>query len=386
MSALHSMTLHEQWKTRAADERYETLAAMFSDARAEYDLSRQFTIDLRRLEAVAAPALGGSTFALAPVGAGAEAVDPALLTHWSFGQLSARIGAPAAYLRSLSPALAAGCINEGMRQHAELEAQIYTFRRPAVDASAGADVRAVVRAATSDRYSRIPDWAILETLGPLVEGGAWAIHSAYPQGDFGGVKTPVAGWRSDRDMTVFLVSKDRIADPSSSEGLSRLIVVRNSEVGAASLTVSLALLRYVCGNCILHGLKVVAEITRRHLGGDILRTWRRQIENTADTYGRMSTSAETDLIARASSRALAASSDDAIALLFGAKVLPKSTINAAIDMASRTEPGNPLSVWNVAQGVTRLSQREAFADARLELDRAVPKILAYADRTDLPRA
>lgn len=165
-----------------------------------------------------------------------------------------------------------------------------------------------------------------------------------------------------------------------------MIVIRNSEVGSASLTVSLALLRYVCGNCILHGLKVIAEIQRRHVGGDIMRTWRRQLETTARTYAAHSTAAEVDLIARANSKALASTTDDAIALLFNARVLAKSTIADAIDLASRTETGNPLSVWNVAQGVTRLSQQTTYADARLELDRAVPKILAYADRTDLPRA
>lgn len=388
MSQLNSLTLHTQWATRPADERYADLPSMLFDARAEFDSSRQFTIDLAKLEAVrvdvpaAGTRPGAYSFGLAPLQTTSGVyvpADPALLTHWSFGQLAARISAPASYLRTLSPALAAGCINEGMRQFGELEAQLYSYRGP----EGG---RAIIRAATSDKYSRIPDWAIIEALIPLVESGQWEIHCAYPQGDFGGELSPVAGWRSDRDMTIFLVSKDRITDPSSTEGLSRLIVIRNSEVGSASLTVSLALLRYVCGNCILHGLKVIAEIQRRHVGGDILRTWRRQIVHTADSYARHSTTAETELIARAHSKALGASTDEAIALLFDARVLAKSTINQAIDMASRTEPGNPLSVWNVAQGVTRLSQFTPYADARIDLDRAVPKILAYADRTDLPRA
>src|SRR5439155_14156253 len=71
---------------------------------------------------------------------------PATFTHWSFGQLSARAGAPADYLRSLPPTLAAQNLNYGLcNRPPEGNAQLLFH----------ADGSLVLRAFTSDKYSRI---------------------------------------------------------------------------------------------------------------------------------------------------------------------------------------------------------------------------------------
>ena len=73
-------------------------------------------------------------------------------------------------------------------------------------------------------------------------------------------------------MFLFLVDGNRdLDDPTdrTQSGLFRGFILRNSDVGAAALTLDVFLCRMVCGNHIIWGFQHVAGFRRRHIGASI---------------------------------------------------------------------------------------------------------------------
>src|SRR5207244_11749579 len=73
-------------------------------------------------------------------------------------------------------------------------------------------------------------------------------------------------------MFLFLVDGNRdLDDPRdrTQSGLFRGFILRNSDVGAAALTLDLFLFRMVCGNHIIWGFQHAAGFRRRHVGASI---------------------------------------------------------------------------------------------------------------------
>src|SRR5436190_13213830 len=135
----------EQWAKRPADETFSTIQAAY-DAALAYRKTTAEKTDVNpaslRVEA--------QDKEVVLVGKGAI---PARLTHWSFGQISARVGAPASYLRQLPATLAVQNLNHGLR------AKFGTTDDPRTDDSvnilAHSNGSLLVRAFTSDKYTRI---------------------------------------------------------------------------------------------------------------------------------------------------------------------------------------------------------------------------------------
>jgi hypothetical protein len=77
-------------------------------------------------------------------------------------------------------------------------------------------------------------------------------------------------------MFLFLVDGNRdLYDPTdaSHAGLFRGFILRNSDVGAAALTLDVFLFRAVCGNHIIWGFQHVVGFRRRHVGASIQEAW-----------------------------------------------------------------------------------------------------------------
>ena len=77
-------------------------------------------------------------------------------------------------------------------------------------------------------------------------------------------------------MFLFLVDGNRsLDDPTdgSQAGLFRGFMLRNSDVGAAALSLDLFLFRAVCANHIIWGFHHVAGFRRRHIGASIHYAW-----------------------------------------------------------------------------------------------------------------
>ena len=90
----------------------------------------------------------------------------------------------------------------------------------------------------------------------MAQHPAWSLPLGYKDGVFGAERVPSGAYLGDRDMFLFLVDGNRdLDDPTdtSHAGLFRGFVLRNSDVGAAALTLDVFLFRAICGNYIIWG-------------------------------------------------------------------------------------------------------------------------------------
>src|SRR5204863_8264475 len=66
-------------------------------------------------------------------------------------------------------------------------------------------------------------------------------------------------------------------------GLFRGFILRNSDVGAAALTLDVFLYRAVCANHLIWGFQHVAGSRRRHVGASIQEAWTTSLDNVRAT-------------------------------------------------------------------------------------------------------
>jgi len=350
---------HRQWAERPADERFRSLPEMHAATLGYRGTAAEATAPYSSLRVEAREQ------DLVLVG---NANVPARLTHWAMGQMSARAGAPAGYLRQLPATLAAQNLNHGLKQLGEGAGSAQLLFHKNGDL--------VVRAATSERYSRIWNHEVIERLLPLLESG-WTLP---PVGmDIG--QGPAHGlYASDHDMFAFLIRDDRRIADGSGGGLARGVFVVNSEVGAAALKVKTFLYRFICGNHIVWSAEQVQALAIRHVGAADQR-FGRQLVGELRRYADSSASDLEAKIESARRFELGPDKDKVLDAVFGRMrgELSRKQLAASYEEVRRhPEDGSPRTAWGLAQGVTRLSQAEPYADTRAKMDRAAGKIVQMA--------
>lgn len=350
---------NQQWSTRPADERFTTLEAMHAACLSYANSAREKSVpwnDLR-VEAV------GQDLSL--IG---RAGVPAQLTHYAFGQLSARIGAPAGYLRALPATLAAQNLNHGLKEKGADSAQLLFHQNGGL----------LLRAATSDKYARLWNHEVIARLMDVaarhsLEPAKATIHRSW------GDPNERALFASDHDMFAFLMSRERAVVDPTGQAMYRGVIAINSEVGAAALKIIGFYFRDVCSNFIIWGAEQIAEISLRHVG-DIRRGWSNaqlSVRRYLDGAASLETAKFSEM-----TRTIAGTKDEVLDKVFGLRIneLSRKAIGEAYDAVVVSEDGAPNTVWGLAQGVTRISQKETFADERHKLDKGAGKLLAAAFR------
>lgn len=350
---------NSQWAKRPADERFQSLEAMHAATKkyAEQATEREVPWSGLRVEA------NGDEI---NVTRGAE---PARLTNFTFGQLSARVGAPAGYLRTLPATLAAQNLNHGLKEKAEGSAQLL------IHANGGL----VLRAATSEKYERIWDHEVLARLIDLAE--ARGMEPARQTFNWGGDAmtqeqidaAPRSLYASDHDMFAFLMSRTSVVVDPTGSALRRGIITVNSEVGDKRLSIMGFLFRDICGNHIIWGAQQIAEINLTHIGR-VRERWNEatiRVRQYLDGAASLDEAAFTQTLLK-----IAGTRDDLIDLLFDKKIGTRKLLASSFEAVKPEQDGDPLSVWGFVQGMTRHSQSVPFADERTEIDRAAGKVLA----------
>jgi hypothetical protein len=230
---------NREWDSRPADERFGSLQDMHRAALAFRDNAAQATVPAKSL--IVRPeddrlVVTGSTGL------------PACLTHFSFGQIASKAGAPAGNLRTLPAKLAAKCINTGLQGlDGDQKSMLLFDRRGALK----------LRGLTSEKYARIWNSDVIERLLKIEAEGPWQPASAAFDGSRG-------LYLGDRDCFAFLVDNNRrIFEKGPAGGLSRGFFMGNSEVGARSIGVATFLYEYVCGNHRVWGASDVKEVSIR---------------------------------------------------------------------------------------------------------------------------
>jgi hypothetical protein len=383
---------HNQWKIRPYDERFESLQAL-------YDATKNYAASAREskvpVATIRTEAVEGNVQLV-----GRENV-PALLTHWAFGQLSARIGAPASYLRELPATLACQNLNHGLAKYAD--------RSDVANLLFHQNDGLLLRAFTSDEYARIWNWEVTQRLLGL-ESQGWT--PARPDKRFDGGDPAIcqvcngvghavgessrgfdmavpcvtckgtgkalpALYASDHDMFAFVRNQNAvIREPGNPGGLQRGVIVQNSEVGASALKLVRFLYREMCGNHIIWGASNVLEINVRHVG-DARNRWGRY-DAELRRYLNQGAEEDEEKISAARTVKIGDTKEQVLDRLFGIRAvnLPRKTLEAGYDAVVPQQDGSPATVWGMVQGLTRHSQTVPYADTRTTIDTAAGRILS----------
>ena len=177
-------------------------------------------------------------------------------------------------------------------------------------------------------------------------------------------------------MFLFLVDGNRdLDDPTdaSHAGLFRGFILRNSDVGAAALTLDVFLFRAVCGNHIIWDFQHVVGFRRRHVGASIQEAWTASLDSV-QTALDADPAHDRLVLLRATSQELGPTRDAVVDTAVQRLELSQKQAGEAYTLAETFET-NPRSVWGYVQGLTRLSQRTPWQDGRFTLDRAASRLL-----------
>jgi hypothetical protein len=376
-----------QWATRPADERFSSVREMYDACKAYAAQAAEATVQLKELRV---EAVNNDVQLIGRNG------TPAQLTHWAFGQMAKRIGAPAGYLRELDPELAARCVNAGIQKVSD------TYN-PNVELLFHQNGSLMLRALTSSKYQRIWNYEVAERLLPMIEEG-WQVPPAMPAFEdqpgvrpateadvlnaasfsrsiqVGDMIAPAGLYASDHDMFAFLVFEKNRIDDGTPEGLARGVFFENGEVGEKSIKRTTFLYRFICKNHIVWGAEKVSELKVRHVGDARKRFQDFAVE--LKQYADSSASDDEARIKSARRKVIAATKEQVLDAIFKLRIpeLSQKMTSDAYDVAEQhvDVDGPPTTVWGMTQGLTRLSQATPHADTRTKLDRAAGKILRIA--------
>jgi hypothetical protein len=369
---------HNQWANRPADERFETLQDLYNASRAYANSAREKKV---AISSIRTEAVDGNVQIVG------KKNNPAQLTHWSFGQLAARVGAPAGYLRDLPATLAVQNLNHGLAHKAENDVDVNLLFHQ--------NGGMLLRAFTSDKYTRIWNWEVAERLLDLQSRG-WKPATPDMRFDGGDVaqcqmchgtgkdcitckgtgRAFPSLYASDHDMFAFVKNSSIVVkEPGSDDGLQRGVIVQNSEVGAGALKLTKFLYRRMCGNHIIWGASKVMDISVRHVG-DARQRWdgyQAEIQKYADTGAQE----DEQKIKKSRNMKIGDTKEEVLDKLFGMRFLnvPMKTLDAGYEAVVPHQDGDPNTVWGMVQGLTRHSQKSTYADQRTDIDRAAGKLM-----------
>jgi hypothetical protein len=393
MSESTITTAHREYCNRPPDERFADVPALIAHGEHEKQYSVERTYNLRDLQIVTAPTGISTGSDGKPYEQPTETLQlqspkgQAEFTHWSFGQLCRTVGAPAAYLRTLPPVIAADALNYGLHD----AAPVGTACNLLVKANG---TEPVIRAATSDSYGRLWDADLYGNVARQImsHDSRWTLPPTWDG-------RPAGAYAGDRDSFLIVVNGGSIVtDPSlastrtitgptprtpdlrgdshaaPADGMFRGLLIRNSEVGAASVTIETILFRYICGNHMLWGATMDRRFRRRHIGSHVLRDVVREISSLAYQFTQQSTERDNAIIRAMIDQEIAHTKEGVIDEL-RALGATKETAERAYDLAEMKESASPRSYWGITQGVTRASQEQEYQNERYELDQLASKIL-----------
>ena len=355
-----------EWFSRPADGRYLSLHALMASVKGRAERSRTRTVESAAVRVEASRdnperldlVLPGSDVPVAP-------------THWSFGQLAALVGAPAAYLRQLPAPLAGINLQYGLTSH----------RAEQVKTLETEDGRTELRAVTGPDYGRIYDHELVAAVQRITGNGTgdtrWKVPGVLDWST--GIYNPVVDvtadtttlYASDRDVFLFLVDDlnpieaGRLPD-GSPDLYFRGFYAWNSEVGAKTLGMASFYLRAVCQNRNLWGVEDFEEITIRHSKYAASRF----AHEAAPALTRFADSSPLPFvngIRQARERIVARTDEDRTSFL-RKRGFAKAETARIIETVLVEEGRKPESVFDFVQGITAVARGKPHQDARLDLE------------------
>lgn len=366
MTNLH--TASRQWASRPSEERFTSLTELHTAMAISRRRSRSGVVSNRNLSVIPT---GDMVNEIAVAGPSGNAAHP---THWAFGQLCARSGAPAGFLRTLPAPMVADILNYKNKFAGDPEDVGVLLSRTDENNGQGVALRAV----TGPNYGRIFN---AEVSGVLVQRfgdgvtGQWKVP-----GEFGReivvTKENTTIYGSDRDMFVFLADEhNRIEVPNRRNGqagsLARGFFVWNSEVGAATVGIAFFLFDYVCCNRIVWGADQYIEKRIRHTASAPDR-WLEACLPALENYSEASSAPIVSMIEAAQAHKL----DDVKAFL-----AKRFTPGLAKEIAAayESDEGKPIeTLFDVVTGLTAHARTVPYQSERVDLERQAGDLLDLA--------
>ena len=277
-------------------------------------------------------------------------------TQWALQQLL-RLTTPAspyAYLSTLPVETVCQAVNHSIKHSPSRDIHML-LRKPI-----GSDTTPTLRAVVSSKYSRVWDSDLYTQVQDVLhQDEGWVLPPTWDG-------PPSGAYRGDRDSFLILTNGGSIVqDPTlmrdADEGrMFRGLIVRNSEVGNASLSFEAVLFRYICGNHMLWGATIDESLSygKRHVGNLQDGDWRQALQAIGRAWADRPAQQDTDLI-RALGTAIIPGKDipAKISTAVGITDLSKKQLDVAVQIATEQESQvSPVSYWGLAQGITRLSQ------------------------------
>jgi|PlaIllAssembly_1097288.scaffolds.fasta_scaffold18169_2 hypothetical protein len=367
-----------QYFSRPADQRFENIDLLEQAVLSRRNRAIEFDTDIKRFKFVNDNGL---------IVAQARSVDePAVPTHYSFGQVAGLVGAPAGWLRSLGEAgqtdLVVSNLNAGLALRAEDGVKAYVIE-PDDPENGHPELRAV----TSQTYGRIWDADVVGAARRILDAHPEFVNPLEWSGKRGGL------YASDRDCFLFYIDGGSIVDGGADllnggdrDQLHRGWILLNSEVGTSTFCLLSFLFRTVCGNHLITGIEGVKLLKIRHTSGGPARFVNEAIPALTEYVNSSAKPIET-AIRSAKTLLLPAWTEGAKDNPFQTFFLNKGFTKAEIKRAkayAEAEEGGSQTLWQVQQGFTRAARDLAFIDARTDLEKRAGKLLSLV--ADAPAA
>jgi hypothetical protein len=355
-----------QWATRPSDQRFQSLEALFQSVRNRQMRSRAADIPLAKIEAKVSDDGQGIQ-----LNHGINAVQP---THWSMGQLSTWIEAPAGYLRTLSPALAVDNINYGLQKVSKnglsnkAKNDVLKFMSIVSEDESPNTLQAV----TSTTYGRIWDVDVVKCAMNLQDKSNGKFHNPLAYNRQTGAPEPSGLYASDRDVFIFMIDGGSMLEVGPRAKMNRGFFLSNSETGSRIFKLTTFLFNHCCGNHFVYGADDIATTKIRHTGGGPAR-FEAEAGPALLAYANASVAPIETAIRKAQDYLLPLDEKELLAWFTNRKFTRTEALES-IDYARREE-GDCRTLWQAVQGATAYARGFAHIDARVALETTAGELM-----------
>jgi len=369
---MNLMTANQQWMSRPADQRFETLEALAASVNARRKLSTAVDIDFRKLHVesqtidisqVDAPPIQGSRLVFN------SEIQPAIPTHWSFGQICRETRMSSDTMRRLPTNIVADALNYRLQRVEKPDLKLMAIQDPEGEVN-------TLQAVTSRTYGRIWDADVVQATQNLV-ATAEEKHGKkfFNPKDWSG--KPSGLYASDHDVFLFMIDGGSVVDvgwdqKGQRDLMHRGFIIRNSEVGAASFGIMMFMFRVVCGNHCIWDTSDLRELMIRHTANGPTRFVAEAMPHL-EAYCNQAAKPQEDAIKKVRGFLLPQKDDDIIVL--GKKYgFTRGETVAAIASAKREE-GQCATGWDLINGYTAHARTFEHIDTRLDLESRAGKLI-----------
>lgn len=350
----------QQWRNRPNDERFTSLIAMQSYLKHLTENSYEDVVDLQEYEFTSEDdeIILKSRFG-----------DSPRLSNHAFNQISARLNAPASYLKTLPTNIAVEALNHGIKQR---EDNVKLFIR-------GTNETSLLRSVTGPRYGRIFNLDIVnELIRRFGNGltGQFRIPGIYKNAVEKVTIENTTLFASEKDMFVFLVNEDpndKIEVKNRRDGkpgyLSRGFLLWNSETGSSTFGISTFLYDYICSNKVIFGATDIVSFKLRHTSR-APEYIAQELEPKLIEYSRASILPFQRQVEKAQQAKI---DNDFLVKILGPKLA------ATVSQKHVSEENRPIeTIWDASVGVTAYARDLSVSEDRVALERQGGDILNLA--------